>query len=356
MATSDPYVPLDLQPRINARTGGIPRRVSFAGNTAGGDTSAPVPPTPEAINAGPPRPPAGVIDASTGAQARLPVDTGLPLPPGVRLYGGTPGTNDVIYEGRGRFGERAFGNNQFNVNGRVRGADPALDAQADVRAREISDSVNAQRAAADAAAAAAATTPMTAKDLTDRLKAISDIKAQDAETGIKRAAGALDVQAKANANVMNDYFTSASNTARDEAIKAGASPELAQERGQTAAINQAVAAGLDPADPSLPPAARAGTTSVKRGVARLLNEGYPTNWFLPSLNSGKVVNPDDANLSDFDLSGKGPLGGYTLTGPADQFGHRREVRVTDADLGAYAPVLRAARSRGVKRRVSAKSD
>lgn len=353
---NDPYVPLDLKPRISARIGGLPRRGAYAGaSEAGVETTAPVPPTPEAVNAGPPRP-VDVVDASGGARPPSTLDANQPLPSGVRLYGGTPGTNDVIYEGRGRFGERAFGNNQFNVDGRVRGTNPALDAQADLRAREISGYVDAQRAAAGAAAAAAATTPMTAKDLTDRMKAVSDIKAQDAETGIKRATGALDVQAKANANVTNDYFTGVSNTARDEALKAGAPPEIAQERGQAAAINQAVAAGLDPNDPSLPPAARAGMTSVKRGVARLLNEGYPTNWFLPSLNSGKVVNPDDVNLSDFELSGKGPLGGYTLTGPADQFGHRREVRVTDADLGAYAPILRAARSRGVKRRVSAKSD
>ena len=134
-------------------------------------TASPGAVTPDAVNAGPPRPEVNYVD-SPKVQTRMPsaLDVSAPLPAGVRQYvsdgyHGTPGSNDVIYEGRGAQGERSFSNNQFARTLTGRGADPTLDANAALRSKEIGRSVDAQTAAANCAANAAALAPRGVDDL-----------------------------------------------------------------------------------------------------------------------------------------------------------------------------------------------
>lgn len=342
MATPDPYAPDDIKRRglnpgienawgLNLRSSPPNARAAESGVTS--TAPAFVPHSADAVDAGPPAA-QPVFSERGGAQAPSALDADQPLPAGVRLRSGTPGTNDVIYEGVGRFGERAFGNNQFNVDGRKRGVNPGLDALADKRSGEIARSVASQGAAAAAAAQAARIAPSNAKEYTDRIKAESDVAAQRADTRNKGVVAALDAQSKANANVANDYFT-----------------KIAEAQSPEAAAALAADAGLDPSDPTLPPLARAGATAARRQLIDTLNNTREPADFASMFGAGMAT--DAADIGDFDIETPGRFNpqhwfGYkVLAGPADEHGVRRRTLISQRDADRFAPLLRG---RGVKRR------
>jgi hypothetical protein len=336
----------------------LPARWGGASSTDTG-VRAGVVPSADAINAGPPA--AGVIDATKLAPPS-PLDAEQPLPSGVRRYQsstyfGTPGTNDVIYEGRGAHGERAFSNNQFapELRGTTTRADqsvnPGLVALAQRRRNEIDAYTGAQRQAASAAANASAIAPKTADEYNDRLKVLNDIRNTNAATADKHVADVLSAQGKAGENISNDPLTQISRGVREAAIKSGAAPEAAVERGYQAAALNALNSGLDPNDPTLPPDARSGVASVRRSLASIINNNATTG-FAGGFGDRRalVTDPDRLDLGSLEL-GVTPLTHYpTLTGPADEKGNRRQVVLSNEQMQQFAPYVQSARAAGLARR------
>lgn len=320
-------------------------------------TASPGAVTPDAVNAGPPRPEVNYVD-SPKVQTRMPsaLDVSAPLPAGVRQYvsdgyHGTPGSNDVIYEGRGAHGERSFSNNQFARTLTGRGADPTLDVNAALRSKEIGRSVDAQTAAANAAANAAALAPRSVDDLAKLAKIKSDaLAAGDAHAGAQ-----ADIAGKVGSNINNDVYTKAANESATALIGRGVDPGEAQRRGSIDAAARALAAGEDPSNPRLAPAARGGYTEGLRELANIVNTAPPRvntsggdMGIIPALfpafdKSGTVVNPDKTDAGDYSIDQT--LGQKFLSGPPDEHGVRRHVQLNDDQADRLSPLINFRKSK-----------
>ena len=368
-----PHVEGLIEQNYRVRSNALPNAMypqpSVFGNVQSGVgvNDGTVAPTPEAVSVGPVRP--GVIDASNQAPPS-PLDANAPLPAGVKRYTsggytGTPGTNDVIYEGRGAHGERAFSNNQFSRDLRGGVVNPGLEALAKLRLGEINAYTTAQQAAANAAAGAAATAPKTADELTRRLTANADAAGKRVDTQLKVAQGKQQLEAGANTNELNDQFTKASDAAKAAAKASGASDADAIRAGQIAAAKFAAAARLDPTSPNLPADVRAGDTAIRQNLAALLNRGASFSG-LGSLSTsdtpsqlGKGVVDNATAYSPAEYSIERPTGSSAfnptqlpvLVGPPDKNGVRRRTFITPQQADEFQPYITAA-LRGLQRKSS----
>jgi len=296
-------------------------------------------PTRDAINAGPPR--ENFRTAAGGTKT----DT-IPLPAGVRRYqsdgyAGTPGTNDVIYEGRGAHGERSFSNNQFarTLTGRGAGVNPGLDALAESRGREIGGYVDAQRQRADAEASNAAVAPKNAAEYTDRVKTLADLRNSGRAADDKHTSDVLAAAGQAGTNINNDPGTKVAEGVREAALKSGDTPEKAMERGQLASAKRALDAGQNPDSPSLTPDERAGYTQVRRTLADWINRGNATGaGAIPFNKEGMVVDPDAIDAGEYDISADWK-GQSFLKGPPGKDGVRRQVFLDPEAAAQLSPFV-----------------
>jgi hypothetical protein len=363
MALLDPLIPDSLKKRVRDTLGALNNGAmapAFAARQAYADTPPTPPPapntavranvltdvTPDQRDAGPPRPAPGVIDASSPVlRPPSPLDANQPLPAGVRryqsdTYHGTPGSNDVIYEGRGAHGERSFSNNQFARTLTGRGADPTLDALAQRRSGEIQGSVDAATARANAAAGAAALAPKNATEYDAHLKTLADI----AQLPDKATAQKLSNVKAAGENITNDPSTKTAEGVRLAAIASGATPEVALQRGHQAAAQEYLDQNNDPGAPNAPPVVRAGDTGVKKQLADLL-EKSPRSIGSSVFGEGTVVDPGASDPGDYTVDNSNPLaqlfGRTKLTGPADKNGVRRTVYAPTSDVNQLAPYIQS---------------